>query len=81
MPPADSPAIAIRHEEAASFRNANRNSGDRLRFMLHHHVAAREMLLACPCTDGCPGCVGAAAGSGAKETLKRILDELLEKKP
>ena len=42
---------------------------------------AREMLLACPCTDGCPGCVGAAAGSGAKETLKRILDELLEKKP
>ena len=41
-----SPAIAIRHEEAASFRNANRNSGDRLRFMLHHHVAAREMLLA-----------------------------------
>lgn len=42
---------------------------------------AREMLLACPCTDGCPGCVGAAAGSGAKETLKQILDELLEKKP
>ena len=42
---------------------------------------AREMLLACPCTDGCPGCVGAAAGSGAKETLKQILDELLEEKP
>ena len=41
---------------------------------------AREMLLACPCTDGCPGCVGAAAGSGAKETLKQILDELLEDK-
>ena len=41
---------------------------------------AREMLLACPCTDGCPGCVGAAAGSGAKETLKQILDELLEEK-
>ena len=42
---------------------------------------AREMLLACPCTDGCPGCVGAAAGSGAKEALKQILDELLEEKP
>lgn len=42
---------------------------------------AREMLLACPCADGCPGCVGAAAGSGAKETLKQILDELLEEKP
>lgn len=42
---------------------------------------AQEMLLACPCTDGCPGCVGAAAGSGAKETLKQILDELLEEKP
>lgn len=42
---------------------------------------AREMLLACPCTDGCPGCVGAAAGSGVKETLKQILDELLEEKP
>ncbi len=42
---------------------------------------AREMLLACPCTDGCPGCVGVAAGSGAKETLKQILDELLEEKP
>ena len=42
---------------------------------------AREMLLACPCTDGCPGCVGAAAGSGAKETLKQILGELLEEKP
>ena len=41
---------------------------------------AREMLLACPCADGCPGCVGAAAGSGAKETLKQILDELLEEK-
>ena len=42
---------------------------------------AREMLLACPCADGCPGCVGAAAGGGAKETLKQILDELLEEKP
>ena len=42
---------------------------------------AREMLLACPCTDGCPGCVGAAAGSGSKETMKQILDELLEEKP
>ena len=38
---------------------------------------AREMLADCPCPDGCPGCVGVTAGPGAKETLKRILDELL----
>ena len=38
---------------------------------------ARERLLACPCEDGCPSCVGATAGPGAKGTLLSILDELL----
>ncbi len=38
---------------------------------------ARERLLACPCQDGCPSCVGATAGPGAKGTLLSILDELL----
>lgn len=41
---------------------------------------AMEMLKACPCTDGCPSCVGATAGSGAKFMLMKILKELLEKK-
>lgn len=40
-----SPEIAIRHEEAASLTNANRNNTDKLNFMLKHHVIAREMLL------------------------------------
>lgn len=40
-----SPKIAIRHEEAASFRNANKDNIGRLVFMLKHHVAAREMLM------------------------------------
>ena len=39
---------------------------------------AREMLLACPCADGCPSCVGATAGSGAKRTLLKILNEMLD---
>ena len=39
---------------------------------------ARELLAACPCKDGCPSCVGASAGPGAKKTLMRILDELLD---
>ena len=38
---------------------------------------AREMLLACPCADGCPSCVGATAGPGAKQTLLKILNRLL----
>lgn len=38
---------------------------------------AKEMLLSCPCSDGCPGCVGATAGSGAKHTLMEILDMLI----
>ncbi|MBR2700374.1 MAG: DUF1998 domain-containing protein, partial [Clostridia bacterium] len=38
---------------------------------------ARELLLNCPCADGCPSCIGATAGVGAKQTLLRILSELL----
>ena len=38
---------------------------------------ARGMLCSCGCTDGCPSCVGATAGPGAKFTLIRILSELL----
>ena len=38
---------------------------------------ALEMLRECPCTDGCPSCVGATAGSGAKFTLIKILKGLL----
>ena len=41
-------------------------------------VRAREMLLACPCADGCPSCVGATAGPGAKGTLLEILNRLLD---
>jgi DEAD/DEAH box helicase domain-containing protein len=40
-------------------------------------ATARDALAACPCPDGCPSCVGAYAGVGAKFTLIRILDELL----
>ena len=40
---------------------------------------ARELLAACPCLDGCPSCVGATAGPGAKGTLMGILDRLLKK--
>ncbi len=39
---------------------------------------ARELLTACPCKDGCPSCVGASAGPGAKGTLISILNELLK---
>ncbi len=41
-------------------------------------LRAREVLGACRCADGCPGCVGAAAGPGAKFTLIRILNHILE---
>ena len=41
-------------------------------------LRARELLLGCKCVDGCPGCVGAAAGHGAKFTLIQILNRLLE---
>lgn len=39
------PSIEIRHEEAASFTNANKDNIQRLKFMLNHHVKAREELL------------------------------------
>lgn len=39
---------------------------------------AREMLLACPCAEGCPSCVGASAGTGGKHTLLQILNQLLD---
>ena len=41
-------------------------------------LRARELLLSCKCVDGCPGCVGAAAGRGAKFTLIQILNRILE---
>ena len=41
-------------------------------------LRARELLLSCKCVDGCPGCVGAAAGHGAKFTLIQILNRILE---
>ena len=37
----------------------------------------RDLIKACPCADGCPSCVGASAGKGAKFTLLRILDDML----
>ena len=40
-------------------------------------LRARELLTACPCKDGCPSCVGASAGPGAKKTLVGLLDRLL----
>lgn len=41
-------------------------------------LRARDLLLGCKCKDGCPGCVGAAAGPDAKHTLIQILNRLLE---
>ncbi|MBR4429264.1 MAG: DEAD/DEAH box helicase [Clostridia bacterium] len=38
---------------------------------------AKRLLNACPCTDGCPCCTG-AAGVGAKHTLLMILNRLTE---
>lgn len=40
-----SPKLGIRHEEAASIKNANNDSMQHLKFMLHHHVIARKQLL------------------------------------
>ncbi|NLF28611.1 MAG: DUF1998 domain-containing protein, partial [Clostridiales bacterium] len=40
-------------------------------------IRAREMLRACPCGKGCPSCVGATAGDGAKEVLLNVLDRML----
>lgn len=39
------PSIEICHEEAASFSNMRKNKLERIKFMLEHHVKAREMLL------------------------------------
>jgi len=39
---------------------------------------AQEMIGACSCLDGCPSCVGAVAGSGAKQTLSCVLRDLLK---
>lgn len=39
------PSIAIRHEEAASFSSMKKSKIEKLKFMLDHHVNAREMLL------------------------------------
>jgi len=49
-------------------------------FEMEHELLmrARELLLSCKCVDGCPGCVGAAAGHGAKFTLIQILNRILE---
>lgn len=43
-------------------------------------MRAKEMLMECPCKDGCPSCVGVTAGEGAKATLLEILDALLQEK-
>lgn len=40
-----SPNIYVRHEEGASFSNLKKNDFEKIRFMLEHHVKAREMLL------------------------------------
>ncbi len=40
---------------------------------------AREMLRSCPCAGGCPSCVGVDAAMGAKQTLLKILNRLLDK--
>lgn len=40
-----SPEIGIKHEEGASFNNGNKSHGEKIRFMLEHHVKAREELM------------------------------------
>ncbi|HIS99158.1 MAG TPA: DEAD/DEAH box helicase [Candidatus Faecaligallichristensenella faecipullorum] len=39
---------------------------------------ALEMLDECPCQEGCPSCVGAEAGPGAKGVLRVVLKRMLE---
>lgn len=40
-----SPNIQVRHEEGASFSRTSKSNIDKLKFMLRHHVKAREELL------------------------------------
>ena len=38
---------------------------------------AQEMLLDCPCENGCPGCVGAAVANDGKHILRDLLTRIL----
>ena len=42
---------------------------------------ALSRLEECPCESGCPSCVGASVGPGAKKTLKELLGKLLGDSP
>jgi DEAD/DEAH box helicase domain-containing protein len=44
-------------------------------------LRARELVLECPCPDGCPSCVGPAGenGIGGKQETQAILDRLTER--
>ena len=39
---------------------------------------ALARLTECPCESGCPSCVGASVGPGAKKTLEELLGRILE---
>ena len=51
-------------------------------FRMHDELVAktRELIAACPCENGCPGCVGPIGDTGplAKAAALRILDLLLQ---
>ena len=40
-----SPEVGIRHEEGASFNHGDKSGDEKIKFMLEHHVKAREELL------------------------------------
>ncbi len=42
---------------------------------------ALSRLEECPCESGCPSCVGASVGPGAKKTLRELLGKLLGDSP
>ena len=46
-----------------------------LLFTLFREALSR--LEECPCESGCPSCVGASVGPGAKRTLKALLKRIL----